>query len=99
MIIETLYESFLYLVVILKFVYFASSFLNRESTIFKMDKNTIAFLAVFKNTMYEVENLLIQFLLLIVFNPFIDKKITVNREEQILLFVYGVIGLLHYIQR
>lgn len=92
-----LYQTFLYIVVILKFVYLLSTFIDYESKMFHLNSYFIRFIDQFKDIMYDVEDLLIHILLLIIFNPFYkDTKIIITIEERNLLFVYGILGIIQY---
>lgn len=92
-----LYQTFLYTVVILKFVYLLSTFIDYESKMFQLNSYFIRFIDQFKDIMYDTEDFLIHILLLIIFNPFYeDKKIIITIEERNLLFVYGILGIIQY---
>lgn len=88
-----IYETFLYTVVILKFVYLLSTFIDYESKMFHLNSYFFRFIDQFKDIMYDVEEFLIHILLIILFNPF-DTKIIITIEERNLLFVYGILGII-----
>lgn len=89
-----LYESFLFLIIILKIVYISISFMDIESKQFKWNPNTINLLDKFQTAIYYVEDFFIYILILIIFTPFSSRKITINVTESHLLFTYAILGFI-----
>lgn len=92
------YDSFLFLIVILKIIYIVISFFDFESKELKWKRVNIIFLDKIQNGVYNVENFLIYFLLIILFSPFTKKPISISRRESHLLLAYGILGLMQIIR-
>lgn len=90
---EIVYEIFIFILVILKLVFILTTILYHTAGALKWNPDTITFLEKMKDDLFKVVDVLINILLLILFNPFI-KDIRVNKEEKFLLFIYGILGLL-----
>lgn len=94
---EYLYEIFLYVIVILKFVYIINTFVYNIAKALKWNTETIDFLKEFKDNTFQVIDLFMNAILIMIFNPFQTKELLINREERFLLFIFGILGFIHYV--
>lgn len=92
---EIVYEIFLFVIVILKFVFMFITILYRSSSALNLNQDIITFLETMQDKLYRVVDILINILLIVLFNPS-NKAVRINDEEQFLLLVYGVLGLVEY---
>lgn len=92
------YDSFLFLILILKIIYIFISFFDFESKELKWKRVNIIFLEKIQNGVYHVENFLIYFLLIILFSPLTKKPILINRRESHILLAYGILGFMQIIR-
>jgi|AntRauTorckE6833_2_1112554.scaffolds.fasta_scaffold316709_1 hypothetical protein len=93
---EYVYEIFLYVIVILKFVYIINTFIYNIAKLLKWNTDTIDFLKEFKDNTFNVIDLFMNAILIMIFNPF-QSKVVINREERFLLFIFGILGFIHYV--
>lgn len=92
-----IYEIFIFILVILKLAYIITTFLYNIAKLLKWNTDTIDFLKDYKNNIFDVVNFGINVLLIILFNPFQSPKNLLDREERFLLFIYGILGVIHYV--
>lgn len=95
---EILYEIFLFIIVILKFVFIFTTIIYHTAGALQMNPDSITFLGKMKDGLFYVVDILINILLLILFNPYI-KDIRINKEEKLLLFIYGILGFLQDVSK
>lgn len=94
---EIVYEIFIFILVILKFAFIITAFLFNIAKLMKWNTDTIDFLKDYKDNIFDVVNFGISVLIIILHNPFQSQKTILNREERFLLFIYGILGIIHYV--
>lgn len=94
---EIVYEIFIFILVILKLAYIITAFLFNMAKLMKWNTDTIDLLKDYKDNILYVVNFGICVLIIKLNNPFQSQKKLLNREESFLLFIYGILGIIHYV--
>lgn len=95
---EIVYEIFIFVLVIFKFIYIFNVILYHTAGALNWEAGTITFLGNMRDELFRVIDAFVNILLVILFNP-ANKAIRINNEEQFLLLVYGILGLVQDVSK
>lgn len=91
-----LYNGIIMLVLILKIIYFLISILYRICELLKIDSKKLKFLKLFRDNSLIVSEFFMYIMIIILFFPTQKPKdIRIGREEQIIIFMLGILGVIH----
>jgi hypothetical protein len=91
-----IYRWLIMFVIFLKITYFCIAISYRICEIFKIDEKKIAYLKLFRDNTLIVSEFFMYVIIIILFFPsYKPKDIHIDREEQIIIFMLGVLGMIH----
>lgn len=92
----TIYNGYILFVVIMKLLYLCIALMTRLSIWMHVDKKIIDELKIMRDDFLVIDEVFMYIVLIIVFYPFQHpRNIQITKEEQIIIFTIGVLGLIH----
>ena len=94
---DKLYQSLIFLIIILKVFYFAVTLLSKIINYTDIDDQYKNFFEKFSENTLTVTDFFMYLVLVILFSPFRHNNvdIIIKKEEQIIIWTLGILGLLH----
>lgn len=91
-----MYNGVIMIVVFLKIIYFCTAISYRICEVFKIDEKKIVYLKTLRDNTLIVSEFFMYIIIVIMFFPRQKPKdIHVGREEQLIIFMLGLLGLIH----
>lgn len=93
---QHLYDTLIAIVIILKACFMVIAVLSRLSHLLKWDSKTIEFIETLREEALTVSEVFMYLVLVVVFFPRRRvSDIKIGKEEQVIAFVLGILGILH----